>query len=82
MPASRIPDDFLAYIRTGAYMLTLPPPDHSRVILPEGRWPSDADLAENLESHHRRAPMRGVAAIVDRCQPSHAGSVLGGVVST
>lgn len=79
MPASRLSDSFLAYCRTGAYMVTLPPSDHARAVLPPAPWPTDSAMTASLEHRFSTAPTRSVAAIVDRKQPSHDGSVLGGV---
>lgn len=77
MPASRLSPEFLAYCRTGAYMSTLPPPDHARAELPPAPWPNADDLTANLESHYSTAPVRSVSAIVDRRQPSRPGSIVG-----
>ena len=73
---------FLAYIRTGAYWTTLVASSHERAELPDAPWPSDADMEASLDAHHGTALSKSQPAIVTRSQPSHAGSVLGGVRST
>jgi hypothetical protein len=75
MIPSRLSTEFLDYVRTGAYMVTLPPPDHARADLPAQPIPSEASMADNLAGMFDKAQARGESAVYENRQRGFDGGL-------